>query len=135
MSENSKKSSGKKIILPPRSKTPSYKRSDVVVLPDLQSMLEDASSVISTELAKYKRRSEISTAGMDPETARVFQGYVKAAIDLSKEARERDKEFSDADVSDKELLDSFLDSMPQEDIVRLLQDKINSKTNKEPTNE
>lgn len=133
---DSKKS--KKIILPPRSKTPSYKRSDVVVLPDLQSILEDASSIISIELEKFKRRSATGTAGMDPESARVFQGYVKAAIDLSKEARERDKEFEGEEMSDQELLDTFLQGMSQDEVVRLLQDTLNKKqeeTNKEPEGE
>ena len=126
MSESKKKTS-KKIILPPRHKTPTYKRSDVILLPELQSVLDDAASIVSAELAKLRHRSEVGSIPMDLDTARVFQGYVKSAIDLSKEARERDKGFEEEEISDKELLDAFLDNMSKEEMVRLLQDKINDK--------
>jgi len=118
----------KKIILPPRSKTPTYKRSDVVLLPDLQGILEDAASIVSTELAKFKRRAETASAGLDIDAAKTFQGYVKSAIDLSREARERDKESDVEDVSDSELLNMYLSNLPKEEVVRLLQDTINDKS-------
>lgn len=127
----SEKPKSKRILLPPTRQKNIVSKSSVVLLPELSHVLDDACHIVGTELAKMKRRSEVSSSPMDPETARLFQGYVKAAVDLSKETRERDKEDESGDFSDKELLDMFLDSMPKEEVVRLLQDKINGKAEKQ----
>jgi hypothetical protein len=124
----SDKQKSKKIILPPKSKTPSYKKSDIVLLPELEAVLTDAASIVSTELAKLRRRSEIGSTPMDNESARVLQGYIKSAIDLSKENRERDKESNTDNLSDTEVLNMFLENLPKEEVVRLLQDTLNKDT-------
>lgn len=125
----SKKRKSKKLILPPKRTTPTYKKSDIIILPELQEVLDDAASIVQTELAKLRRRSEVGSIPMDLDTARVLQGYIKSAIDLSKEARERDKDSDADDMSDREVLEMFLSNMPKSEVVRLLQDTVNDKEN------
>lgn len=125
------KSSKKKTYLPTIKPRAKVDRPSTILLPELSAILDDAAHIVGVELAKMRRRAELSSAPMDPETARLFQGYVKNAIDLSKETRERDKDDESGDFEDRELLDMFLESMPKEEVVRLLQDKINNKTEKE----
>lgn len=117
----------KKIKLPPQRRTPDIKPTDVVLLPELQNVLDDAASTVSLEIAKLKRRAQVGTAPFDGETARVLQGYIKAAVDLSREYRERDKNIDHDELSDEELLDTFLDNLTQEEVHELLHKKLREK--------
>lgn len=121
-------SNKRKLTLPPQRKTPDIKPREVVLLPELQAVLDDAAATVSLELAKLRRRSQTGSAPMDLETARVLQGYVKSAVDLSREYRERDKLEDHDGLSDEELLDTFLDNLPKEEVYKLLQKKLNEKS-------
>jgi len=118
----------RKITLPPEKKSPNINPRDVVVLPELQSVLDDAASIINMELSKIKSRVYTASNALDPDTARLVQGYVKAVVDLSREHRERDKQYETDDLSDSDLLNMFLENMSKEEVAKLLQDTINKKS-------
>ncbi len=84
---------------------------DIIRVPDVESMLGDAMTVIAVEVAKYK--SKVNRGGsLDPKEARVLQGYIKALVDLSKENRERSKEDNLDGVSNADLIREMISSIP-----------------------
>jgi hypothetical protein len=91
----------KRRIIPPKSK---IEASNIVLMPNVQSLLSDALMVIQTEVARFsgKARKGIS---LDLREARVLQGYIKALVELSKEAREREKNTDLSEMTPEELLE------------------------------
>jgi hypothetical protein len=84
---------------------------DVIKVPAVENMLDDALTVIALELAKYKRNVHVGRS-LDLKEARVLQGYVKALVELSKENRERAKDEDGSELSDVELMKEMIKSLP-----------------------
>jgi hypothetical protein len=71
-------------------------RRSPIVLPNIESMLEDALSTVRDEILRYKTKVARGQP-LNAMEAKVMQGYIKSLVELSKEDRERQK---DADLSD-----------------------------------
>lgn len=74
-----------------------------VLLPSVESMINDALNTIQTEILRYKTKVARGQA-LNPTEAKVMQGYIKALVDLSKEDRERAREADLSELSTEELL-------------------------------
>ena len=91
----------KKIILP--KKTNQVQQSEVVVIPTIERLLEDALSIIGCELAQYKSKSRRGIT-LDLKEARIVQGYVDSLTKAQKESREQARAHDLSDLSNEELL-------------------------------
>ncbi len=91
----------KKIILP--KKTNQVQQSEVVVVPTIERLLEDALSIIGCELAQYKTKSKRGVT-LDLKEARIVQGYVDSLTKAQKESREQARAHDLSDLSNEELL-------------------------------
>jgi hypothetical protein len=90
----------KRRIIVPKAKV---EQSNIVLMPNVQSLLSDALMVIQTEVARFSGKARKGVS-LDLREARVLQGYIKALVELSKEAREREKNSDLGDLSPEELL-------------------------------
>lgn len=106
----------KKIIMPERG--PKISASSVMLVPSVENLLSDALSTIGNELARLSRKS-INPNGLPRDEARILQGYIKSLVDLSKEAREREKNVDLTDYSDDEIVEHMLLDMEQDDVQKL----------------
>lgn len=102
MSDNETK---RRIIVSP-SRALSHQGSTLIVPADVNTLLEDALSVIATEIVKFKAKANKGQS-LELSEARVLQGYIKALVELSKEARERQDEADLVNMSDEELMSYF----------------------------
>jgi hypothetical protein len=89
----------KKIYTPQKRGTVS----DIIVTPSVKHLMDDALSIISTEIMQFK---SIVNKGksLDMRQAKILQGYIKSLVELSRESREHadDKDF--ANMTDEELI-------------------------------
>lgn len=76
---------------------------NIVVTPSISTLLEDALSVISSEILRFKHKSGQGKA-LDLAESRVLQGYIKSLTELAKESREREDDMDLANATDEELL-------------------------------
>ncbi len=95
------KKTRKKIILP--KKTNQVEQSEVTVVPSLSGLINDAMSIIGSELAQYRSKAKRGVT-LDLKEARVVTGYLDALTRCSKEAREQARAEDLADLSNEELL-------------------------------
>lgn len=91
----------KRIILGPPPPRPV--EANIVVSPSVGTLLEDALSVIASEILRFKHKSGQGKS-LDLAEARVLQGYIRSLTDLAKEAREREEDMDLANATDEELL-------------------------------
>lgn len=88
----------KRIIVPQRR----GQISEIIVTPSISTVLDEAVSIITTEILNYKNMVN-KGKGLDQKQARILQGHIKCLVDLSKESREHDNERDLANMSDEEL--------------------------------
>lgn len=93
--------SQRRIVLP--HKQPKIKEDNVISIDTVNSVLEDAIRVISLEMVKFRGKVNQGYS-LSPAEARVFQGYIKSMVDLSKEARERERSDDLSKLSDEEVV-------------------------------
>lgn len=91
----------KRIILP--KKTNQVEPKDVVVVPTLNSLMNDALSIIGAELAQYRSKTSRGVT-LDLREARVIANYMDTLTRASKESREQARAEDLADLSNEELL-------------------------------
>lgn len=91
----------KRIKLP--AKTNQVTTEDTVVLPSLTALLEDAKSIIGSELAQYRHKVKRGIT-LDLKEARAVQGYMETLVKLSKEERENSRAEDLSSLSNEELL-------------------------------
>lgn len=72
--------------------------------PDVQTLLNDALTVVAAEIIKLRQKSSKELRPLDLAESRVLQGYVKSLVELSRENRERDDERDLSNMTDAELL-------------------------------
>lgn len=75
----------------------------VNVLPSVDSLVSDAMSIISSELAFYRAKTKRGIS-LDMKEARIVRDYVDALVKLSKEARECSRQEDLSKLSNEELL-------------------------------
>jgi hypothetical protein len=79
-----------------------------LVQPSVQGLLDDALSVIGSEIVRLKLKAtavnDSKPQGLNASEARMIQGYVKSLVELSRESRERTDDMDLANMSDEELL-------------------------------
>jgi hypothetical protein len=92
----------RRIIVP--QKAPQAKASALSIVPDAATLLDDALSVVATEVIKFKRKSMDPMKALDLSEARVLQGYIKSLVELCKEQREREEAMDLANKSDEEIV-------------------------------
>jgi len=82
----------------------STKKEEVtVVVPTLNSLISDATSIIGAELSMYRAKSKRGSF-LDLKEARVIANYMDILLKMSKEAREQARADDLSDLSDEELL-------------------------------
>lgn len=102
MSEKFNEAPQRRIILPEKKKQ--AEPSELSLMPGAEHLLEDALSIIQTEILQYKFKTQKSNVRLNPSEARIVQGYIKALTDILKEKREREEEEDFSSLSDEELL-------------------------------
>jgi hypothetical protein len=91
----------RRIILPARAERP--KDISVVLEPVVPTLLQDALSVLASEIVRFKAKTNKGES-LKVDEARVLQGYIRSLVELSKEQREREDTSDWANLSDAELL-------------------------------
>lgn len=72
------------------------------VVPNIDTLMNDALSIISSELYKYRLKTS-KDIPLDLKEARAIQGYMETLVKLSKENREQARADDLANLSDEEL--------------------------------
>lgn len=122
----SEKRTNKRITVP--QKRAQVSESNTILMPSARNLLDDALSIIGNDLVRYKFKTNKGHT-LDLAEARVIQGHIKALVELSKEDRERSRSEDLNDLSNEQILEYMLDSLPREDVVKMLQNLIRSKEN------
>ena len=103
MSEEPKR----RIIVPPSGQRMIEAKpvhAELVLEPTVDTLIKDALTIISSEIAAYKRKIDRPKTRLELGESRVVQGYLKALVELSKEVRERQEEQDLANYSDEQLV-------------------------------
>jgi len=74
----------------------------IVLAPTINTLTSDALSIIQTEIARYKHKS--NAGKLDQADHRIIQGYLKSLSELDKSNRAREDDMDLANASDDELL-------------------------------
>lgn len=99
--ENTSRERKRKLIIP--KKTNQVDQDAVVVVPTLNSLMNDALSIIGSELAQYRSKTARGVT-LDLKEARVIANYMDTLTRASKESREQARAEDLADLSNEELL-------------------------------
>jgi hypothetical protein len=75
----------------------------IQVTPTADTLMNDALSIISAELSKYRTKC-VRGVHLDPKEARIVQGYIESLAKLKKEEREAARAHDLSNLSDEELL-------------------------------
>jgi len=87
----------------PKRKLVKLQESDVTVVPQVDTLITDALSIIGAELAHYRSKTK-KGINLDMKEARIVQSYVEALVKLNKEARETARQEDLSNLSNEELL-------------------------------
>lgn len=87
----------------PNRKIVQLNSSDVTVVPQVDTLISDALSIIGAELAFYRSKAK-KGLNLDLKEAKVVQSYVEALVKLNKEARESARQEDLSNLSNEELL-------------------------------
>jgi len=90
-----KKDTKRRLIKPQKTEV-------VQVVPGVDALMNDALSIISSELSKYKSKS-VRGITLDLKEARVVQGYIESLAKLKKEEREAARQHDLSNLTDEEL--------------------------------
>ncbi len=75
----------KRIIAPPQRG-----RTEIILIPAVENILGDITSLISQEVYRLVHKSRNGTS-LEIAEAKVLQGYIRSLVELSKESRDRDE--------------------------------------------
>lgn len=85
---------------------PQFNSDNIVALPSVERLISDALSVISSDIVRFKKKVSADRS-LELGEARVLQGHIRALVELSREAREREKTKDLSNMSDEELLEAI----------------------------
>lgn len=91
----------RRIVMP--EKKNQIEQSDVVVVPSLNTLMNDALSIIGCELAQYRAKTARGIT-LDLKEARVIANYMDTLTRASKESREQARAEDLSELSDEELI-------------------------------
>jgi len=91
----------RRIVMP--QKTNQVKPEDITVVPTLNSLMNDALSIIGAELAQYRQKTSKGIT-LDLKEARVIANYMDTLTRASKESREQARAEDLSELSNEELL-------------------------------
>jgi hypothetical protein len=74
----------------------------IILAPTVNTLTSDALSIIQTEIARYKHKS--NAGKLDQADHRIIQGYLKSLAELDRVQRGRDDDMDLANATDEELL-------------------------------
>lgn len=94
-------STNRRIRLP--ATRPQAAQSQVSLVPSAPVLIEDALSVIATEIVKFKAKVHTGKS-LDLAEARVLNGYIRSLVELCKEQREREDAMDLASKTDAEIV-------------------------------
>lgn len=77
--------------------------SSTVVLPSVESLINDALNVIQKEISRYSGQVNRGET-LDLSQARVFQGYIKSLTEMARESRESAKQEDMTGLSNDEII-------------------------------
>lgn len=100
----------------PSLTAPQLDRGNVLVMAPVDGMLEQALSILQTELIRFQQKTKHLNKQLTLAEARVLTGYIKALVELSKEGRERDKQQKFDDMGTAELIKHLAGSLPSEEL-------------------
>ena len=95
------KTEPKRIILPPKKRRVSLETSSII--PATELLLHDAKAIIGAELAHYRSKA-VRGVTLDPNEARIVQGYLESLVKIQREEREMAEAQDLSTLSDTELL-------------------------------
>lgn len=75
----------------------------IILAPTVNTLTSDALSIIQTEIARYKKKS--NDGKLDQADHRIIQGYLKSLSELDRVNRGREDDMDLANMNDKELLE------------------------------
>lgn len=90
--------------VPPGSPVQAKQVTDVSIIlaPTVNTLTSDALSIIQTEIARYKHKS--NAGKLDQADHRIIQGYLKSLAELDRVNRGREDDMDLANATDEELL-------------------------------
>lgn len=91
----------RRVIVPQKSDP--VQASSMTLLPDAPTLIQDALSVIATEIVKFKIKVSKGHS-LDINEGRLLNNYIKSLCELSKESREREADMDLASMDDESLL-------------------------------
>lgn len=91
----------RRVIVPQKQET--VQASAITLLPDAPTLIQDALSVIATEIVKFKVKVSKGQS-LDINEGRLLNNYIKSLCDLSRETREREADMDLANMDDESLL-------------------------------
>lgn len=91
----------------------SYKQTNPILWPSVDSIMADALGVVQTEIIKFKTKVAQGRS-LDSKEAKTLQGYIKSLVELSREDRERLKEEDLSKLSTEELLQLLSNKVPSQ---------------------
>lgn len=93
-------------------KHPQANQAGIVRVAAAENLISDALCIIEAEIQKYKHKTN-SGRGLDLAEARVLHGHIKSLVELSREARERQKADDPSGFSTEELIAMLQASKPK----------------------
>jgi hypothetical protein len=97
--------SNQRRIFPSQASSPAPRQVtdvSIVLAPTVNTLTADALSIIQTEIARYKHKS--NAGKLDQADHRIIQGYLKSLSELDKSVRSREDDMDLANATDEELL-------------------------------
>jgi hypothetical protein len=101
MSQDNTSRPQRRIIVP--EKVEKVQPSSISIIPDAPTLIQDALSVIATEIVKYKAKVS-GGKSLDLNEGRLLNNYIKSLCELSRESREREADMDWASMSDTDIL-------------------------------
>lgn len=100
----------------PSLTAPQLDKANVLVMAPVDGMLEQALSILQSELVRFQMKTKQLNKSLTLAEARVLTGYIKALVELSKESREREKQAKFDDMGTLELLRHLMGSLPPDEL-------------------
>lgn len=92
-----------KIIMPPKNRTAPVLK-NITETANMDALIKDALAIVEKELVRFRHKTGVQDRALDLKEARVLQGYLKTLVDMSREQRDRVKDFDFEEMETEELI-------------------------------
>lgn len=89
--------------MPPKNRTAPIVN-NITETANMDALIKDALTIVEKELVRFRHKTGVQDRALDLKEARVLQGYLKTLVDLSREQRDRVKDFDFEEMDTEELI-------------------------------